>query len=113
MKHRELIIAAMDGKIIQYKCINGPAWIALNSAASTINLLAIYPDSYQYRIKPEPVPDKVSFGVIADADISGEEEVRTWMSHKQCNTPYYTHMVKLTTKTDDNGVVTEHVEIVK
>lgn len=118
MKHRDLIVAAMDGKIIQYKFTDAAAglktnWMSLSSAASAVSLLVIYPDSYEYRIKPELVPDKVSFGVIANPEEFTESEVRSWKDFINGGKHSYTHLVKLTIKTDENGVETEHVEIVK
>lgn len=104
MKHRDLIIAAMDGKPFQVRIPSGP-WYPWN-VRSVLEHFSKFPngcEQWEYRIKPEPVPDKV-FQTVAHFHEKGKDNCPMLMAARQ---------IKLTWKTDDNGVVTEHVEIVK
>lgn len=113
MKHRDLIIAAMDGKTIQWRykktiaMVHG-AWAQFNSPESAVQTMCspahqLETQQCDFRIKPEPVPDKV-FQTVAHFHEKGKDNCLILMAARQ---------IKLTWKTDDNGAVTEYVEIVK
>lgn len=110
MKHRDLIIAAMDGKQFQVR-LKGGLWSnwTLPTVFNHFHHIPNGKAEWEYRIKPEPVPDKVSYGTAGFATVteaSRDEWVETVRKVKFVP-------VKVITKTDENGVVTEHVEIVK
>ena len=58
-KHAELIKAWADGAEIEYKSHVDGSWRNLTSGQ--------WLDNYEYRLKPIPKPDKVSYGVYKSA----------------------------------------------
>lgn len=109
MKYAELIRAALDGKPIQNRIIGKITWFDFESTRLAVAHLAGESSSYEYRIKPEPVPDKVYFGITAAPKLITEADFRHW---KERSPEVYMHIVKVTVKTDENGKETKIVELV-
>lgn len=110
MKHRDLIIAAMDGKPFQVARAQGP-WYPWN-VESVLLHFSKFPDGcngWKYRIKPEPVPDAIYAGTFTFFLEGGRVGLEKF---PLVNSTVF-RKLRLTLKTDDNGVVTEYVEIVK
>ena len=69
-------------------------------------------DSYEYRIKPEPVPDRVSH-IVLSVGRPWDAPVQTrWYKNLQLGLNAHEVQIRLTIKTDENGVETRHVELV-
>lgn len=109
MKHRDLIIAAMDGKPIQWSYPPGQTWHTFQSISAAVACMAVHKDAYTFRIKSGPVPDKVWYGVV-QKDATLELLERFW---RPSVTAGDATILKVTVKTDENGVKTQTVEIVK
>lgn len=108
MKHKALIQAALDGKEIQYRKFGG-SWCTFGKDVrfAVANMAAEYP-SFEYRIKPESVPDRVAYtGAFVDWTPNDLEKWLNWCRAQKVLP------IKITIKTDENGVETQHVEIVK
>lgn len=109
-RNKPLIQAALDGKVIQYRNPHRGLTNWHDADARTAIQLMIhtgYLDN-EYRIRPEPVPDKVAFGWVSQESNVAEDYMRKL---KEKNPTLY--LVKVTIKTDENGVETKHVEIVE
>jgi hypothetical protein len=106
MKYADLIRAALDGKTIQYQYLRtkNPIWIDIIDPASAIRVLAGESPHYEYRIKPDPKPDVVNWGVVT---VDSEAVVKHWLKN---DARRYLALIKMTT----NGETDEQtMEIVK
>lgn len=54
-KHAEIIKLWADGAVIEFRVHDADSWATVNEPSWVVH--------YQYRIKPEPKPDEVRYGV--------------------------------------------------
>lgn len=130
MKCKPYVEALLDGKTIQWRYLHGvSSWEDFGSFRDAMVHFGVYPDNMariEYRIKPDPVPDRVQYicmGPVtkpnrpAGWDNDGSYKIHpsqqsTWgKTGEQRREGRY--QLKLTIKTDENGVETHHVELVK
>jgi hypothetical protein len=107
MRYADLIRAVLDGKIIQFRGrkTDPQKWLDFDDGRRAIMNLASEGEYFEYRIKPEPIPDKVWYATVTDWR---PNNLKNWIdsARHQGWAP-----VKLTIKTDDNGVETRTVEL--
>lgn len=119
MTPKELLHAAIDGAIPQVRSLNATlpsTWVSL-SLNDMYNHYRIYPNgrpAWEYRIKPDPIPDKVFYGVIHNhaSSLDPIDSLSKLERDFSVSIPRGAYKVKITIKTDDNGVETETVELV-
>lgn len=106
MKYADLIRAALDGEEIQYK-FNGN-WNTFGHTKTAIQCLMNENPASEYRIKPEPKPDRVWHNVANSGGDLAAIRV-AWRRELEAGDAFVT---KTTIKTDENGNQTTTVEIV-
>jgi hypothetical protein len=107
MRYADLIRAVLDGKIIQFRGrkTDPQKWLDFDDGRRAIMNLASEGEYFEYRIKPEPVADKVWYSTVNDWQ---PLQPLAWANNARergC-VP-----IKVTIKTDDNGVETRSVEL--
>lgn len=128
MKHRDLIVAAMDGKTIQWRykktiTTNLGAWAQFYSPAAAVQTMCspahqLEAQQCDFRIQPESVPDKVAYDVLRSTrqsnDVFKEPHNQPYIDAEAVRRVWGAncHVVRLTIKTDEDGVETKIVELV-
>jgi hypothetical protein len=115
MKHADLIRGAVDGKTVQwkytdYRSINAGLDRGWHKFDMQLLLLHFgnYPNGQEgvdYRIEPKPIPDKVWYDVLGLHRFSDLHAAQQHFGKERL-------YLKLTIKTDEDGVETKTVEIV-
>jgi hypothetical protein len=110
---RTLLHAALDGKKLQWRgCAK--AWVDFAPSYGELPGFAHFvsnpagADGYEYRIKPDPIPDKVIYGIAGLAYT--ETSIRRWVKEEVAGNK--SMIVKLTVKTDEDGNETTTAEVI-
>lgn len=74
-KHAEIIKAWADGSVIEFYSKGGDGWTRSNNPQ--------WYDDYEYRIKPEPKPDHVYYGVF---EMNGSVILESWFTKQKDGT---------------------------
>ncbi|ASJ79215.1 hypothetical protein P26059A_0063 [Curvibacter phage P26059A] len=77
-KHAELIKAWADGSVIECRVHDADRWSTVNEPCWVVH--------YQYRIKPEPKPDRVRFARFSTVDEFSESFAWCFDIGDNCNT---------------------------
>jgi hypothetical protein len=119
-------IVAADGNVQLQKSsrpsMDGPwgKWIDVTSTLDCLNFIAKEYSTTKFRIKPEPIPDRVYYDVIRTPNTTDSLDGDRKVYHLGYRDPGDARsvwgknaiVVKLTISTDDTGVETKKVELV-
>lgn len=105
MKHKELILAAMYGKAIQYQMSHWPddKWETFATDKQAVGHMANEYAAFQYRLAPPP--DRVAYRVLW---MNG-----TWSSASEVNTDLSPFLIQLKITFNGESDEIKSVEIVK